>query len=204
MKSLEDAIKEVERLKRDLSAKIIIQEKIDHLEEVGSSGGPCSFDKSYDYEYIVDQHEINKPDTSKTEPAKAELTSIYNSSEWYSARFAAGYALGFEYEKLKDDLEGWLKQLTLELHVPETRLKACEDLRYMYNLLPYKEYRAKAGKLLGHSKPRIWLDENPERVQKILLKTVIGFGAAEVLLHVLEPTIIHYYAVWYCNMGAGK
>jgi hypothetical protein len=93
-KTLEQALKEVEGLADDLSAKIKIGE---HWEEDpgewagGSRGGTNpGYYVTEPSSWIVEDF---KPDTEKREAAKNKLQSFFDSSEWYSARYKAGMLL---------------------------------------------------------------------------------------------------------------
>ncbi len=173
MESLETELRRIAELRGDLSASLIIQEERGHDEVIPGSdrgSGPCSFDKVWDYQYVVDQPEITEPDTAKRESARALLQDIYDSSEWYSARYAAGWALG---KDLNDQFELWIETLKerLQAATSDVTRQASKDLEHMYQNLPNMNHRRIAGKALGYSGLRIWAHENPAAAQ-------IGIAAA--------------------------
>jgi hypothetical protein len=98
MKSLEQILKEVGRLKRDLSAEIVIQEAEYETQQIPYP--PSNSAKSWqDFVNGVDvevKPRIAKPDAVKRRFAENRLDSIYRCSRWHSARYAAAKALDKE------------------------------------------------------------------------------------------------------------
>jgi len=95
MESLEDVLSHVESLRKDLGAEIVVNRGKGHWENV------CLIDNSYgiwvsSYEdqFVIDEPRIAHPDTERREKAKKDLEQVYDSNEWYSARYVAGRALG--------------------------------------------------------------------------------------------------------------
>jgi len=118
MDSLEAVLRKVADLGRDMSAEIVVQEEISHEEAIPGSdrgSGPCSFDKVWDYEYIIDKPRITEPDAQKREAAEQKLQQIYDSSEWYSARYVAGIALSVDAQNLGRILNEGLLELKIQL-----------------------------------------------------------------------------------------
>ncbi|MBU0535441.1 MAG: hypothetical protein KKE20_00615 [Nanoarchaeota archaeon] len=115
--SLEDVIGQVYTLRNDLSAKIILQEEEGYDEHVPAEtfwaygNWSVSCDQTC---RVVTRSEESVPDTQKRESAKNQLTEIYGSSEWYSARYAAGLAL-FEESQFRDNIGLWLKEIKAKL-----------------------------------------------------------------------------------------
>lgn len=111
--SLEDVLRQVESFGGDLSAEIVVQEEKWHTEieftetdavlKWGDPGSPVK---------IIDKPRITKPDTQKREAAKQKLKQIYDSSEWYSARYNSGKALGSE---VNNNLIDWISQLEKDI-----------------------------------------------------------------------------------------
>ncbi len=99
-----DRLGKVRELEMDLNAEIVEHEERGHYEIVPGSdygSGPCSFDKVWDEEYIVDSPEIRSPDYAKRRAAEARLGEIWNSpDEGPVARYAAAKALGERVDKI--------------------------------------------------------------------------------------------------------
>lgn len=95
IESLEDELKKIDDLQKDLSAEIVVQE------EKGYWGPPhrrfhTGERGCYDADeavWEVTQPRITKPDVKKIESTKTRLQQIYDASEWYCLRYAAGKAL---------------------------------------------------------------------------------------------------------------
>lgn len=87
---------DISRLVFDLKSEIIVREG-KYREEVipGSDfgSGPCSFDKVWDYETIVEQEEIREPDIKKREDARKKLIEMYENPPVPIAKDLAGRAL---------------------------------------------------------------------------------------------------------------
>jgi len=74
-----DIVDKIKELEKDLHAYIVVQNAIGHDEAIPGSdrgSGPCSFDKVWDYEYVVTSPAVTKPDSEKNERAKRELTAL--------------------------------------------------------------------------------------------------------------------------------
>jgi hypothetical protein len=101
MESLENALREVKDLERDLSAEVIIKEAV--LGEEVEKGGSIGEEGYYNYlarwrEREVIEPAMMGPDTIKRENARQNLTRISSSHELPIARYAAAKALGFKAE----------------------------------------------------------------------------------------------------------
>lgn len=124
MESLEVVLRRVNDLRSDLSAEIVVQEGEGHEEhfqtpfpESTSDKGMRDFLDGYD-EWIVDKPKIAYPDVQKRELSRAKLQQIYAFSEWYSARYVAGQALGISNNQLLKQKEKWLIKISEELCLP--------------------------------------------------------------------------------------
>jgi len=117
MEKLEDVLVQVEKLRRDLSAEIVVQEEEGHrfsLDELTGTGGSDAIWVRAEHavgNWIVDKPEITKPDTQKQEPARQKLQQLYDISEWYSARYIAGRALGINEDTLFQQIQEWINGL---------------------------------------------------------------------------------------------
>jgi len=202
IQSLEDAVNETHKLRENLSAKIIIQETKGHYIEI--PGQEAHYEMVYTetdavlkwgdpgtsvlvpatsshQEYITDSPAVFGPDKEKIESAKAQLTKIYTSSGWYSARYSAGLAM-FEESQFKSNVSLWLYYLKKGLNASsgqspddEKRVNAVRDIAKLYSMshLPILEdqlkdvyannesenARREAAAQLGYSKTRVWLHE---------------------------------------------
>lgn len=120
MQSLEQILAEVERLRAGLDAEIVVQEEEgEEFEEYCHSGhldGPIqNRDGSPKVKYVVTQPRITKPNLQKQEEAKQQLQQVYDSSEWYSARYVAGRALGIKDNEPESRLSNWINELERKL-----------------------------------------------------------------------------------------
>jgi len=116
MEALETVLRKIEDLKKDLYAEIVIQKEEGHREPYWSrptgsyhrDGDPGEPDTE---RWVVDKPKIANPDKQKREAARTELQKIYDSSEWYSARYAAGKGLGLNTNQLSSQVERWVVAL---------------------------------------------------------------------------------------------
>lgn len=188
MESLEIELRKIEDLRRDLSAEIVHQAEEGHYEEYmgyGKKGYYGQSDPSPQRDWIVDKNRVAEPDTRKRRAARKALQQTYQSSEWYSARYAAGIALEFpdgKYyrgsSKVDSEAQSWLDELNTRFEESETRSEAVRDLIYLHRIphssgFPirlleqllrnaYKESTDKTevreiGKELNYSNFRIWV-----------------------------------------------
>jgi len=129
MESLEETLKHVESLRRDLTANL--KEESGHWEspplpynvgeEVYTQGGgyyggssPFTSEEAeeffeYNKYWVVDQPVEH--DTQKRETAKKGLQQVNDSCEWYSGRYEAARALKKDNNDLSKDIDEWLKKL---------------------------------------------------------------------------------------------
>lgn len=178
--SLRDILSEIERLESDIYADIVVQEEESHTETVWEQphdpdwGGYATL---YQREVPVDRKVIDVPkeavpDVPRREAARTRLQNIYESSEWYRARFAAALALRREdYYQLAD---GWISELARQIRDGEDheRIRAIVDLGAFRGLTgcpthgvtevllhcyngPEKTLSIESGKLLGYSRFRV-------------------------------------------------
>ncbi len=103
----------IPELRDGLSA--VVQEGYGHWAE--SYHGSRGTDNRADDVWVVDQERIDEPDLGKRETAKAELEQIYSTSEWHSARYIAGKALG-----KKDLLGTYVGELEEALHATKVEV----------------------------------------------------------------------------------
>jgi len=108
--SLEDVLAKVENLRKDLSAESVAQK-----EELGFREGYHEFNSEGMDTYGIQVLRIIKPDTQKREVAKQQLQETYDSSDWYSARYNAGRALGIRDNEPKGRLNSWVSDLIKKL-----------------------------------------------------------------------------------------
>ena len=130
MEPLEVVLRRTEDLRRDLSAEKVIQE------EIWEEGEEILGDSSWNYgmptgkyeKSVRTQPEIKEQDTQKRESAKQELQRVYDSSEWYSARYFARRALGDL--KLENLPNLWLSELEKRVNATKTLMKEVDDGHY--------------------------------------------------------------------------
>jgi hypothetical protein len=109
MESLEDILKKIEMFGKDLTAEKVLQEEKSHTENVTRESYSHSiWDTWVEEETVIDQPRIAELDIEKREKALVELEEIYQYSEWYSARYAAGSTLGKDITK---DIPAWCANL---------------------------------------------------------------------------------------------
>src|SRR3989344_111649 len=120
MEPLEDVLRRIEDLRTELSAEIVVNEEEGHyayplpLDRV-TYADTDPFERQQYYEenkeWVVDKPRIAKPDTQKRESSNTQLQQIYDSSEWYSARYVAGIALGKNQDELTRIIEDNVERL---------------------------------------------------------------------------------------------
>jgi hypothetical protein len=134
MEPLEVILGRIDSLKKDLSANI------EHGHWEHTPAQEAHFEEAkrhldwYEGEDIwveaVEAKDIfiregSKPDTQKREAVRTQLEQIYDSSEWYSARYVVGEALGktsSEVNKMIKDNLGYLFETVLKtVRIPVTR-----------------------------------------------------------------------------------
>jgi len=101
MQPLEDVLRKVEDLKRDLSSDIVIQEEVGHynyprIETWDPAAGEAA--NSAEIGEYTEAHKkwvIDKPLITKAMEAEKELKNIYSSSEFIEARKVAGEFLHY-------------------------------------------------------------------------------------------------------------
>ncbi len=127
--SLEDVLRQVENLRRDLGARKTHLESIDVYEDVLDSR--YTWGSTPIHEYVGTQSvEIDDgPDTIITESARQQLQQVYDSSEWYSARYKAGITLGIENNVINQKINFWIEDISERLRLikpEERRIKVSE------------------------------------------------------------------------------
>jgi len=115
--TLEETLRQVERLRGDLSATIKETER-GHTETEYNDGGGWDSMSRYIYGETIDRWVVDKPaepDIKKQEAARQELQQTYDSSECYSARYAAKRDLGAKPYELEEQIHEWLGELEEDL-----------------------------------------------------------------------------------------
>lgn len=182
MEKLEDALREVEELRRDLGAEVVVQEGRGHYEtEIHghySSGGTYREEEFY----VVDEERITCPDEEKRRAARIKLERISDTSEWFSTRYLAKKIISEEnpdiiskflslIERLRGDLNAGVYEdetgvgtvhssynqygPPLQRFIPDvdTNNRARMELTAIYNYVPYDDIRKTVGDLLGYREP---------------------------------------------------
>jgi len=115
--SLDDVLAEVERLRCDLSAEVVLQEERGHFEiHYGYGGrGGYTWDKEIVEKkiWVIDTERLTKPNAQKREEARQELQQVYDNNKLYSARYVAGRVLGIK--ALKTRVKQWIHNLADKL-----------------------------------------------------------------------------------------
>lgn len=141
MRTLEQTLGEVERLRRDLSAEIVVQEGEEHQEEQYTERSDWNaYYRETENVWIVDKPRIAESDTEKRRNARTGLQEQYNSSLWYSARYAAGRALFVRNEELKRQIESWTGELGEKLQAKKMETRDIEEERWETVHYPVKRY----------------------------------------------------------------
>ena len=135
MVTLEEELARVEDLRKDLSAEIVIQKEEGHYENRNPSG-TCSHKHygggdSVGYWFTceecdgdvrtVDKPKIAEPDTKKRELARQILQQIYDSSDWFSAKYISGEIL--EDKTLNEKCNSWLNELERTLNATKLEVQ---------------------------------------------------------------------------------
>ena len=205
--TLEETLAEVEELRRGLGAEISVG---GHEEEGLWVGGSRGGNSPGYYEIEPGWVKDYVPDTQKQEEARQKLQQVYETSEWYSVRYAAGRALGKNREELfskfmsiinnlKEDLSaGEMVEIPGQLPISTTQYgppleefipdmnkfsRAFEFLDDIYNNIPDKRIREEAGKSLGYSSSKIWNHEHP--IKAIVRDAAIAAGVTSGLGYML-------------------
>jgi len=134
METLEQTLAEVERLRRNLFKEIVIQEggvkEVEYYEPGYSLGVDSYVEERRGVEEVYTER-ITPPDTERREAAKEQLQQIYDSSEWYSARYIAGRILDID---VNDNLSKWIDEICNKLKLPKTkRVKIGEHTKTDYS-----------------------------------------------------------------------
>ena len=106
MENLEEILKQVESLGRDLSAEIVVQVgEIGFWTEVGRDYNQVQGEDVW----VPGKPDITEPDVQKREAARQQLQQTYDTSDWYSARYMAGKALR---TNVNSQVIDWVEKLT--------------------------------------------------------------------------------------------
>jgi len=160
--SYKQGLKEIEGLKGDLSAKIIIRPEVSHYKTefytAQHSGGGGSTHPYEPYEIkIVDREAVTRPDVEKIELARKRLIEVSENSELFSLRYHAKRALGHEdVSQLINDLEKNLSEEPLEI-----RQKTLEDVRFLI-----ENNYSKENKQIRNMLRRIYNNNDSKQVRK--------------------------------------
>ncbi|VVB78094.1 Uncharacterised protein [uncultured archaeon] len=136
MEKLEDVLMQVESLRRDLNAEIVIQEGTEGHYEDREVYDILSYTWWIEPGgYVEGEPRIAKPDTEKQETARKRLQETYNSCDWYSARYLAGNALGINSEILNKETDNWILDLKkrVQLSTTETVEVKSTERRFLYD-----------------------------------------------------------------------
>lgn len=131
MQSLEKTLADVEWLRRNLRAEIILQEgeegrghyeSVEVYDELSDTSAFYGMSHSQE-QWVFDESgkpRITEPDIKKREKAEQQLQHLYDSSEWYSGRYEAGRALGKSSAELDSQINTWLELLKEKALLPKT------------------------------------------------------------------------------------
>ena len=155
METLEEALQNVRGLSEGLAAVHVVQsEKWDwEEEEVPERQGGIGAD--YDrggLSQVKVRDRIEEPDEGKRAEAHDALQALYDSSPWYSVRYAAGVALGADVS-LTERLPSWIEQLCSQLGAMKTERQSRAEPIYEREELPPRR----------HSDDNRWGPEYEER-----------------------------------------
>ena len=192
---LEDVIQRIASLKEDLSAQ-----KVDGFEQAEVQELVCDgWSTGSRTEYRTESMPIFIADEAKREAAKSGLEQLYCSSDWYTARHAAGMALGMPQDRLKDDLKRWKVVLKKDLRLPKTELK--DVGKTMYTTSDY------AGKVWDSEVvvPDFKKVKNYENIQKIskAREDMKGLGYSSMSLFALRHPVAAIISAAAAVSGAG-
>ena len=136
---LEEVLMQVEKLRKGLSAEIVVQEGKGH--EDGYVGwGDGKYQHYVDERHWVeDQPRVAHPDTDKQEESRQRLQQVYDSSQWYSARYVAGRAIGKNNAELDSKIDGWLGDLYERAWLPKTKQIIVGEHEETREYTPYNE-----------------------------------------------------------------
>ncbi len=173
MENLEDVLRQIEDLRRELGADVVVQKEVGHFKYTGPKGdearhlaslnGRC---EEYE-EWIVDVHEKKAPDTQRREFAKKQLQQVYDTSEWYSARYVAGGSLGID---ANSQLESWIEILKNDLNSE----KVVEG-HYENQEVCVGGWHSSGG-TLRYDVRNVWVDPTTEPDEERRLKAVQDLG----------------------------
>jgi len=155
MNSLQESLDEANKLIRDLSAEIVVQEATQGHWEQEHVYFPVR--RYYDMEndeyrdtWTEGSPAITNQDTEKRESARENLKRIFRSSEWYSVRCKIGRALAINEDELSEMANAWIEELDERRKKTKTFTKeVCIGTR--------TEYRDVLVKPCG-GEDRSWLD----------------------------------------------
>jgi len=143
-------LQEVERLKKDLSAEIVVDEGHEGYWDViehgkYSSGGTYREEKGA---WIEGRPRTTEPDTDKRTSATQRLNQIHDSSPWYSARYQAAKteAIELSAEMLALQADDWVLELSSRT---EEDCNARLDLAGLYHVVEKRETRCRISEALG-------------------------------------------------------
>ena len=122
METLEKTLSHVESLSGSEGLQAVITIKEDGSYWTGdmyNMGGGAS-------EYVNDPG-IYEPDTKKQESARQQLQQVYDSSEWYSARYIAGRAIQIPKEKIHKNIGDWFELLRNDIVINDIEHSLVQD-----------------------------------------------------------------------------
>lgn len=160
-KTLEETLVEVEILRRDLTAEIVLQDEEGRWEEpyIGSCASDAAALKAQNRgDYIIEKPRIAHPDLQTQQDSRQRLQQVYDSNEFYSARYIAGKYLGLNVNnQLNKMIESWVKELEKGLSATRTEERKVDEGCYV-------ERYGKGGYYSG---------SNPEWESNMVMKTFI-------------------------------
>lgn len=193
--SLEGLIQRIVSLKEDLSAQ-----KVDRFEDVEVQELVCDgWSTGARTEHRIESMPICIADEEKREATKSELEQIYCSSEWYSARYVAGLALGLPKDRLENDLKRWKAVLKKDLRLPKTELENVGKTMYTASDYAGKVWDAEV--IVPHFK-KVKNYENIEKISKAK-EDMKGLGYSSMSLFALRHPIAATIAAAAAVSGAG-
>ncbi len=138
MENLEKIIKKVKKSEKDLSAEVTREEYVTVAYQVTNHF--IGTGSSYVDEESNELRTVTKPDTEKRENARKELQQIYDSSEWFGARYIAGKLLHIDQILFNNSLEEWLDDLRIEINLPGKTVKYYQGI-IRYTCDGYNSYK---------------------------------------------------------------
>lgn len=137
MEPLEDVLGKVRKLSGDLWANSEEEQGYGQSNYPGTIGDAAFNKLDYDPDgssWVVTKPAV--PDTSKRQAARQKLQQLYDSSEWYSARYLAAKSINLGSECLSK-IPLWVSEYkrALDSQDDPTQQRLSKDLKQLYHLL---------------------------------------------------------------------